>query len=165
MKIPMNGQGKSIILGVAGQQPNNSPFRTPDETEQRLRGSTAELAKAHEDLNRELSKLTRVEQALRDSERRLTAILDTNRSIVAEREDAQESLREVSGRLARSSNAEHHIARELHDSTSPDLAGVIARLHLVKKQIGKLDGEASVALGDSLELVEHIAREIRSLSE
>jgi signal transduction histidine kinase len=147
----MNGSGTLIgAFGPSAHQPSNSPDRTHDEVEQRLRGSTAELAKAHEDLTKEISKLTRVEQALRDSERRLNAILDTNRSIIAERENAEESLREVSGRLARSSDADRRIARELHDSTSPALAGVIARLYLIKKQAGALGGEGSVALVDSL---------------
>jgi signal transduction histidine kinase len=162
----MNGHGKLIdTFGPNVHQPNTSRDKTDADTEQRLRLSTAELAKAHEDLTREISKLTRVEQALRDSERRVNAILDTNRSIVAEREVAEASFREASSRLAQSSDVDHRIARELHDSTSPALAGVIARLYVVKNQAGKLDGEGSVALIDSLALAEHIAQEIRSLSE
>jgi two-component system, chemotaxis family, sensor kinase Cph1 len=164
MKTPMNGHGKSIIFEPSAHQPNISADKTHDELEQRLRGSTAELAKAHADLKTEVSKLTRLDQALRDSERRLSAILDTNRSVIAERDDAEESLREVSGQLVRSSNAERRMALDLHDSTSPALAGVISRLYLIKS-LGKLEGEASVALVDSLALAEHVAREIRNISE
>jgi PAS domain S-box-containing protein len=84
---------------------------------------------------------------------------------VSERKRAEESLRELSGRLLRSQDEERRrIARELHDSTAQSLAALGMDLVLVKKAASTLGPKARRSLDEGLALAEQCTREIRTLA-
>jgi signal transduction histidine kinase len=75
------------------------------------------------------------------------------------------TVRELSGRLMASQEEERRrIARDLHDSTAQELAGLRMGLGVIKRSAKKLDRKALNALTECQELAELCAREIRTLS-
>jgi PAS domain S-box-containing protein len=83
-----------------------------------------------------------------------------------ELKEAAQVLSELPARLLQSQDEERQrIAHQLHDSTSPALAGAISRLYMLKNYCQRGDAKASTALQDCLALSENVAREIRNLSE
>jgi PAS domain S-box-containing protein len=85
---------------------------------------------------------------------------------ITQLKEAERVLSELPARLLQSQDEERQrIAQELHDSTSPALAGAISRLYLLKDRAQHWDTKTSTALQDSLALAENVAREIRNLSE
>jgi signal transduction histidine kinase len=77
---------------------------------------------------------------------------------------ANESLRELSGRLLQSQDDERRrIARELHDSVGQLLAGLGMNLSAVRTDIERLTRTAN-ALTDSEDLVKEMTREVRTMS-
>ena len=102
---------------------------------------------------------------VRDEQGHLRGFAQVTRD-VTELKEAAQVLSELPARLLQSQDEERRrIAHELHDSTSPALAGAISRLYMLKDRAKDLDKRASTALQDSLALAENVAREIRSLSE
>lgn len=84
---------------------------------------------------------------------------------ITERKHAEMDLRRLSGRLLQLQDEERRrIARELHDSTAQSLAALAMNLTVVEKDAGRLPDEAKKALGESLALAKHSARELRTLS-
>ncbi|MCU1300814.1 MAG: hypothetical protein JWQ87_1098 [Candidatus Sulfotelmatobacter sp.] len=78
---------------------------------------------------------------------------------------ANESLRELSGRLQQLRDEERReIARDLHDSVGQLLAAVGMNLAAVQNQADKLDSAGIRAATESVTLVEQISREIRTIS-
>ncbi len=84
---------------------------------------------------------------------------------ITARKKTEEALREVSGLLLRSQSEERRrIARELHDSTAQNLAGLAMNLSLVARAAATLDPKTRQRLTDSLRLTEQSCRELRTLS-
>jgi PAS domain S-box-containing protein len=102
---------------------------------------------------------------VRDEKGNLRGFAQVTRD-VTELKEAAQVLSALPARLLQSQDEERQrIAHELHDSTSPALAGAISRLYLLKDRAKDWDTKASTALQDSLALAENVAREIRNLSE
>jgi len=84
---------------------------------------------------------------------------------IAERRQAEDSLRQLSTRLLRVQDEERQrLARDLHDSTAQSLAGLSMNLAVAQECREALDDRARSALDESESLAEHCSREIRSLS-
>ena len=84
---------------------------------------------------------------------------------ITERKQAEMDLRRLSGRLLQLQDEERRrIARDLHDSTAQSLAALSMNLTVVEADAGGLRDESKKALGESLALAKHSARELRTLS-
>jgi signal transduction histidine kinase len=84
---------------------------------------------------------------------------------IAERRQAEESLRQLSTRLLRVQDEERQrLARELHDSTAQSLAGLSLNLAVVHECRAALGDRARDALDETEVLADRCSREIRSLS-
>jgi len=102
---------------------------------------------------------------VRDEQSNLRGFAKVTRDITQLKEAAQ-VLNELPARLLQSQDEERQrIAKELHDTTSPALAGAISRLYTLKDRARHWDTKASTALQDCLALAENVARDIRNLSE
>lgn len=101
-------------------------------------------------------------------EERRKAHSDLERKIEERTDDlnrANESLRELSGRLQQMRDEERRlIARELHDSVGQLLAALSMNLEVVRQQAGKLDSVAARAINDNAAMVEQISSEVRTIS-
>ena len=86
-------------------------------------------------------------------------------SDISERKHAEYALRELSGRLLHLQDEERRrLARELHDSTGQSLAALQMNLAVVRQRASGIDGRTSQALLQSMDLAEHVVKEIRTLS-
>jgi signal transduction histidine kinase len=84
---------------------------------------------------------------------------------IAERRQAEDSLRLLSTRLLRVQDEERQrLARDLHDSTAQSLAGLSMNLAVAQERREALDNRTRTALDESEALAQHCSREIRSLS-
>lgn len=84
---------------------------------------------------------------------------------VTQRKRAEESLRELTGRLLRMQDDERRrIARELHDSTGQMLVALAMNLSSLEPESPKLTAQSSQVLSDSQKLVQEMTREVRTLS-
>jgi signal transduction histidine kinase len=84
---------------------------------------------------------------------------------IAERNQAEDSLRRLSTRLLRIQDEERQrLARELHDSTAQSLAALSMNLAVARRCRGALDERAQDALDECDALADRCSREIRSLS-
>lgn len=78
---------------------------------------------------------------------------------------ANESLRELSGRLQQMRDEERRqIARDLHDSVGQLLAALNMNIAIVQLQSDKLDSAGARAVSENAAIVEQIGREIRTIS-
>ena len=78
---------------------------------------------------------------------------------------ANESLRELSGRLQQMRDEERRqLARELHDSVGQLLAALSMNIAVVQSQSHKLDSAGARAVSENAAMVEQISREIRTIS-
>ncbi len=98
-------------------------------------------------------------------------VLEINRDITALKEterklrESELSLRELSGYLLQSQDEERRrISRDLHDSTSQNLTGLLARLHILRRSAEGLGEPAARAAEECLKLAEDTASFIRTLS-
>ncbi len=83
----------------------------------------------------------------------------------AELNRANESLRELSGRLLQiRDNEARTLARELHDSAGQLLAAISMNIAVVKSQSHKLDQRGAQAVAENELLLEQISTEIRTMS-
>jgi PAS domain S-box-containing protein len=102
---------------------------------------------------------------VRDEQGNLRGFAKVTRDISQLKEAAQ-VLSELPARLLQSQDEERQrIAQELHDTTSPALAGAISRLYTLNDRAQHWDTKASTAVQDCLALAENVARDIRNLSE
>jgi PAS domain S-box-containing protein len=117
---------------------------------------------------RDITQRKRIERELRESEgryRTLADALDTQVQFrTQELERRNSELRELSGRLLESQDAERrHMARELHDSAGQTLTAI--GLHLARiSEDTKNDPALAKDVQNTEELVQHLAREIRTTS-
>jgi len=100
-----------------------------------------------------------------------SAVLEINRNITDQKESerrlraSEEAMRELTGRLLESQDEERQrISRELHDTTSQILTGILSRLYLVRKSAQSLDEPTKQALAAALKLSEGLADFIRIFS-
>jgi len=107
----------------------------------------------------------------RSSPGTLAAVLEINRNITDQRESerklraSEEVMRELTGRLLESQDEDRQrISRELHDTTSQILTGILSRLYLVRKSAHPLDEPSRQALTAALKLAEGLADFIRIFS-
>lgn len=84
---------------------------------------------------------------------------------ITERKQAEEALRQLSGRLLQLQDDERRrLARELHDSTAQSLAALGMNLEMVNASAGLLPEPARKILKDSLDLADQCVRELRTFS-
>ena len=87
------------------------------------------------------------------------------RERTAELQQAQETLRHLSGRLLTLQDEERrNIARELHDSTGQMLAALSLNLTMVQMERDKLTPSAAKVVDDCISMVTEMSRELRTLS-
>ncbi len=103
--------------------------------------------------------------ALRDEKGHLRGFSKITQDVTPRRQ-AEESLRELSGRLLRLQDEERRrLARELHDSTGQTLTALSLSLSALGQHLRAANNPAaSRALADSLELANEASREIRAMS-
>ena len=76
-----------------------------------------------------------------------------------------ETVRDLSGRLLRAQDEERRrIARDLHDSSGQILAAVQMILAPLQEQARKLNGDFASGIRQSIELVEQLSKELRTVS-
>jgi len=84
---------------------------------------------------------------------------------ITERKQAEESLRELSGRVLQLQDEERRrLARELHDSTAQNIVALGMNLGIVDQAAAALDAGAREALSESLALADQCIRELRTFS-
>jgi len=120
-----------------------------------LAAVVSELRKAHNE-----SELL-VQQRTQDLCKAVAAL----QAEVSERKQAENAVRQLSGRLLRSQDEERRrIARDLHDSTGQKVAALAIDLAALDDEAAKLQPRARKALSECLTLSEQIASEVRTLS-
>jgi PAS domain S-box-containing protein len=103
-------------------------------------------------------------QAFQDEEGKTIRVAGTCRDIT-ERKSAEETLRQLSGRLLRYQDEERRsIARDLHDSTGQNLVVLAAYLAQLQSSIPSKNRKQRKFVSDSQSLAEQCVREIRTLS-
>src|SRR5579884_3593469 len=95
-------------------------------------------------------------------------LFDTNAALkqeVTKRTQAEEQLRNLSGRLLQlQDNERRRLARELHDSTGQVLTAIQLNLSLASKQLAGTDGNARSWLDDATRLTGQAISEVRTMS-
>jgi len=92
-------------------------------------------------------------------------VIQCNIRDITERKQVQDEVRELSGHLLRSRDEERRrIGRELHDSTTQELAAVSVNLDLVQQRNAGRDVTTDNLLADSQAIIEQSQRELRTLA-
>ena len=92
-------------------------------------------------------------------------VIQCNIRDIAEREQLEEELHQLSGHLLHLQDGERRrICREPHNSTAPELAAVAMNLGLVQQGIAGRDLVADNQLADSQAILERCQRELRTLT-
>ena len=115
-----------------------------------------------ESSRRSLARSERAEEQLKKAHEHLERKVEER---TADLNRANESLRELSGRLQQMRDEERRrIARELHDSVGQLLAALSMNFSVVQGQAEKLDPAGTRAVSENVALVEQISSEIRTIS-
>ena len=84
---------------------------------------------------------------------------------ITDKKRAEESVRSLSSQLLHLQDEERrHIARELHDSAGQILAALGMNLSLVECENGNIAPHAAKAIQESLDLVQELSRQLRTIS-
>ena len=84
---------------------------------------------------------------------------------VTERRQAEENLRDLSGRLLHAQDEERRrIARELHDSAGQLVAALAMNMGPLEREAGKIGSDAVSLVKQSAALVQDLSREVRTIS-
>ena len=119
------------------------------------REATLALQASQQQLNSVLVALTKAHDELDIRVKERTADLQR----------AEDSLRTLSGRLLQAQDDERRrIARELHDSAGQLLAALNMNLVPIQLDAAKLSPAASNAVNESIQLVEELSKELRTIS-
>jgi len=105
-------------------------------------------------------------RVVRDSAGKALRLIGTHTD-VTDRKQAEEvaKVREFTGKLMLAQDAERRrIARELHDSAGQLVAALQMSLEPMKDDAAKLDSELAENLGETLELVQQLSQELRTVS-
>src|SRR6266478_798850 len=95
----------------------------------------------------------------------LAGVIEERERAITERKRAEESLRELSGRLLQMQDEERRrIARELHDSAGQILAALSMNLTPLEPEANKISPSAARAITESLGLVNELSKELRTIS-
>jgi PAS domain S-box-containing protein len=101
--------------------------------------------------------------ALRDDDGELVGYGKVTRDLTA-RKRAEQELGELSGRLLQLQDEERRqIAGDLHDSTSPLLTRLVARLYTMRQMPEIRQGEASHAIDETIALAEATSKMVRTV--
>jgi PAS domain S-box-containing protein len=142
--------GSVAKLEIEGEKIFTSMFRDVTESAR----AAEELRRAHDELE------VRVLERTADLEA-LNAALQAE---ICERMRAEQSLRELSGRLLRLQDEERRrIARELHDGTIQNLAALALTLNLVRDDAPKSSAMRET-LGECLTLIQQSTGDLRTIS-
>jgi PAS domain S-box-containing protein len=125
---------------------------------------------------RDITSRKRLEEMLRESEKRLRLLAETLDSQVCQRTaeledrnkevlDQSEQLRELSVRLIEAKDQEgRRLARELHDSVGQMLAALSMNQSLIGREKEQLSKRSQIALAENVEMTEQILKEVRTIS-
>ena len=111
-------------------------------------------------------------EALRELEGRLqrrtnelTTINEELRKEIADRQRAEDSLRQLSGHLLHLQDTERRrIARELHDTTAQSLAAIALNLSRIEKLSTQMAPKVLDILAETVGMAEQCSRELRTIS-
>ena len=108
------------------------------------------------------AELLRIQDQLESRVRERTAQLELQ---IAERKRFEDSLRELTSRLLQLQDEERRrIARELHDSAGQMLAALAMNVSKLHRVLAKSNPELHETTSDSMQLIEELSTEIRTLS-
>lgn len=115
---------------------------------------------------------TKFHEALRELDGRLqrrtnelTAINEELRKEIADRQRAEDSLRQLSGHLLHLQDTERRrIARELHDTTAQSLAAIALNLSRIEKLSTQMAPKVLDILAETVGMAEQCSRELRTIS-